>query len=100
MTTTAEALELSIKHWEENVAVEKIYHARLGISSCALCVKFRTNGLCCFGCPVYEESGEIGCRETPYVEAHIAYVNRNLENFKIAAQKEVEFLKSLREDVK
>lgn len=98
MTTTAEALELSIKHWEENAAVQNFSDAAISSRNCALCAKFFDYA--CVGCPVYERTGYKVCKSTPYVEACDLKFNGTLERFKIAAQKEVEFLKSLREDVK
>ena len=100
MTTKAEALELSIKHWEENAAVQNLSDAKVSSRQCALCEKFLDYA--CVGCPVYGRTGFTVCSTTPYVEAARFYFNGDgdLENFKIAAQKEVEFLKSLREDVK
>lgn len=98
MTTTAEALELSIKHWEENAAVQNLSDAKVSSRQCALCEKFFDYA--CDGCPVYKRTGHKVCSATPYVETVGFKFNGDLENFKIAAQKEVEFLKSLRGDSK
>ena len=105
---SAEALELSIKHWEDNVAkVKQRKLPNINSNDCALCKAFagnRDDGYC-VKCPVFEYTGEDGCEETPYMQ-----VSRILDDFpepedalleewedlEHAVTKELEFLKSLR----
>jgi hypothetical protein len=107
--STREALELSIKHWENNVAAKIPNAVGLGSDSCALCVKFQDYGDCTT-CPVRTFSGERSCRNTPYrsaVDAHRIW-ECNLDYdilgdfrkaFRVAAQKELDFLIGLRNGV-
>lgn len=69
-TKTCEALEGSIKKWELILAGEGRDE---GYRNCPLCQMFNTpelnasrTGPACEGCPVREETGEGGCRNTPY----------------------------------
>lgn len=102
------ALEESIKHWEKNARAESLNDIDLSDSACALCSLFHKKG--CYGCPVSAHTKQPYCRGTPYGEAAIAKsdwlrttrqgleVDEKKKNFHVAAQKEVEFLKSLRKD--
>lgn len=102
---TAEALEKSIKHWEENVAAEAPSDAVVGSRACALCVVFSSYGPrgFCDGCPVRTFTGREVCDETPYGMADDAYWqwksrgNSHREAWRVAARAELEFLKSLRD---
>lgn len=109
---TREALEKSIKHWEENVAAETPEQARTAAADCALCEAFcirPRSSAACVGCPVYEATGEILCGDTPYNRADLAlntWVHSTgyggeaaadaRESWRKAAQAELDFLKSLR----
>ena len=104
--TTEEALEESIKHWEDN----KKNPATSSIESdnCALCKKFVFNrpfkdAAICKGCPVAERTKVTQCKKTPYYDARMTWgimknipSEENIAAFKVAAQAEIDFLKSLR----
>lgn len=105
-----EALEASIKHWEENLAAEHPAQASVWGNKCALCQLFNygTDEDCIhedYGmCPVYEKTGENNCEESPWEDARAAYLrwnaygNDKITQWKEAAQAELDFLCSLRED--
>lgn len=101
----AEALEASIKHWEENVAATDPLDVSISDYDCALCKMFDTHTIdYCTGCPVYAATGKRLCGGTPYSKAHRALIawqddtsDTNRLNFQAEAQAEVDFLKSLRE---
>jgi hypothetical protein len=70
-TTIDDPLALSIAVWEERCRIMDEYkHIWTGISSCALCKKFRFpgNGNSCYGCDVAIYTGCRYCKETPYEE--------------------------------
>ena len=108
---TETALRASIKHWQENVAAKKPSEASAHGSSCALCIKFNS-GAVCAGCPV-ADAGYPGCDGSPWerawdgLEIWRAAVNMELqgrgnaktaaapENWRKAAQRELDFLRSL-----
>jgi len=102
---TAEALEASIRHWEENARAETITDASVGTVDCALCNLFFWKMPRCHGCPVAEKTKREVCTGTSYYAASDAfYAWREAPNsdylrtaFHRAAQAEVDFLKSLRE---
>lgn len=89
---TSDALEGSIRKWREIAAGTR---ENQGTRDCPLCQLFlvdRPKEQQCAGCPV-AESGHVGCDGTPYFE----YVHaRGLEQG-LAADREAEFLESLRE---
>ena len=97
---TAEALEESIAHWQTNVAAERPTQASTGAGKCALCMKFmRTT---CGPCPVATRTGRQRCQGTPYMRAEEALLDWELgegtrEQWREAAQAELDFLISLRE---
>lgn len=64
---TKEALEASIRHWEENVAAETPYDASTSGRECALCGLYYDRD--CKGCPVFERTGYECCELTPYENA-------------------------------
>lgn len=97
---TLDALKGSIEKWEKIVkGTGKDY----GTANCPLCVLFYSN--VCIGCPVSAKSGKVGCVDTPYREwgkatlsqrnsvSNGRYAISSLQ--KIAAQAEMDFLKSL-----
>ena len=68
------ALRDSIQKWKENTACERHGDMRVGISDCPLCKLFIVSlGVGCTGCPVLEETGQFGCRDTPAdeLEEHV-----------------------------
>lgn len=105
-----EALEGSIKHWEQNVAAPSPRMASTSSWDCALCDAFS----CCKGCPVMDFTGEDGCGGTPYTNAHVALDRWRLRidnpvfseqqvidaknGWREAATKMLEFLKGLRDE--
>lgn len=109
------ALEKSIEKWELN-----LLHAQradwsaitLNCRTCALCCEFLIDyegrmfpdQSRCVGCPVYERTGLKTCEGTPYYEVvnimHRKFFNVHDEEALIdAISREVEFLKSLRNDL-
>lgn len=103
------ALQDSIKHWEENLAVKHPDDIKLGGEHCACCLAFHTCGNednHCPGCPV-AEAGHEGCMGSPYFDAvDAAYDWKTLVGSRLsaikakkewqkAAQAEIDFLKSL-----
>lgn len=104
------ALKSSIAHWERLASGKRIHNEGVGVDDCALCKMFNRhinlNGpdldTRCFGCPVREHTGQQFCRGTPFILAEeisdkIDEFDEPLDTamFKEAAQKELEFLKSL-----
>lgn len=90
--TRIAALRESIRKWKWLVKyLTKYQMAPLtGTDSCSLCSIFIQND--CFGCPVFEYTGEPYCSKTPYAKY------ANIRNYKPGikyAQQEVEFLESL-----
>ena len=101
---TSDALEGSIKHWEENVAADTPYDASTYADSCALCGAFQGYDFDCEGCPVSARANIGMCSETPYVDADAALKFWKLspnesckQAWRTAAQAELDFLISLRE---
>lgn len=106
---TAEALEASIRHWQENVNAQRAPEASTSPEDCALCRMFFRNGMrdACRGCPVFKKTGKSHCDDTPYDLALPAHENWEhgyggiamRDAFRIAAKAELDFLISLREPV-
>jgi hypothetical protein len=103
---TAEALEKSIKHWENNAEAERPKDASTRGADCALCGLFYIEG--CEGCPVYHRTGgEEECSDTPYYQALYCFKRwerypddqTSRDYFRAAASEEVKFLKSLRKEI-
>lgn len=96
---TREALEASIKHWEENVAAVTADDVRLGPDYCALCQLFHEDD--CIGCPISLKTRDDFCGGTPYNKvSNLLYDWRDedcsRDDFRAAAQAELDFLISLR----
>ncbi len=98
---TRDALEASIKHWQQNVDAETPDVASCLSEDCALCQAFPYEF--CDGCPVSEKTGMAECGQTPYLNALLAWIDwklinsaDNLHAFRAAAQAELDFLTSLR----
>lgn len=95
--STLIALKKSIKHWEDNVKAETVDQASISSWDCALCRAFEG----CEGCPVMESTGDPQCDGTPYHFARIKFFDWRrggdikLEEWRRAAQKELDFLRSL-----
>jgi hypothetical protein len=97
---TLEALQASIAHWERNVAAVEPHEVSTGPGSCALCRMFFWEKDVCQGCPVATHPDNTGCRGTPYSDAFKAWglwlrQKAPRQEFRIAAQAELDFLKSL-----
>ena len=97
--TKSEALEASITHWEENLAAKTLKEVSVGADACALCSLYNKNGGCT-GCPVKEKTGHNFCWGTPYIGVGAAMSCWQATDddtlFRDVAQKEIDFLKSLR----
>jgi hypothetical protein len=97
---TSEALECSIRHWEENAAATFPKFASVTEDDCALCRNFIAKG--CRGCPVFRKTGERFCVGTPYMSA-VRHLRKWRDGdatagkfFHNEAQAELDFLRSLR----
>ena len=96
------ALQESIEHWERLYAINplvkdarKQYKAEGYWSSvCPLCEEYLDDK--CAGCPVYEYTGWSDCRLSPWHDAALAMDNPSV-NTKKLVERELDFLKSLRE---
>lgn len=103
------ALEESIKHWERLSECETLAEIALeGITGddCALCSQYADIQGTCDNCPVAEKAEFHSCINTPYGEAYACFYdaehhNRefSLAEWKPLALAELNFLKSLREEV-
>ena len=104
---TRDALEASIKHWEENQRLTAPDMMQVVGINCPLCQVFDA----CEGCPVAETTGEEQCGDTPWPDTYSRMVKwfnvpaidvqRREEHrlaFVAAARKEHEFLISLRDN--
>lgn len=104
---TSDALEASIKHWEENVAAKAPEDAKIFSDSCALCAIYNNIAIDkgCIGCPVEAVTRRPECGGSPWGRAFRAkivwYHSQRSEaaksDWRIAAQAELDFLISLRE---
>lgn len=104
----SEALEASILHWQDNVKAETPDKVQILADQCALCELYLSGD--CEDCPV-ADAGMPGCHESPYTAARDAYTSWKYsttpinspawlaarDEFRKAAQAEVDFLISLRE---
>jgi len=99
-------LEESIEHWERLVSGNRLPNENIGINDCALCRAYLYNSSvkACVGCPVSETTGKTHCENTPYnlvmkIKAEMFFIPYSVfldtKEFKEAAKKELEFLKSL-----
>lgn len=112
---TLTALRASIVHWAENVAAKTAAKISLGGNDCALCNMFAqrdASGTLCLKCPVYGHTLHLMCENTPYNSAFFAlgkWQRKEYDNaefvthafdlarteWRLAAQAELDFLKSL-----
>lgn len=96
MTNTAlKALRESIAHWERLASGKLRKYENVGADHCALCLEFNDGN--CGSCPVAQAIGRPQCRDTPFI---LAFLNRaefglDSKEFRAAARKELQFLKSL-----
>lgn len=92
---TLAALKKSIEHWERLATSTAEDGEGVMSSSCPLCRLFLDKA--CGGCPVPKKTGRALCSRTPWAYAHAAYMEdgKNSPQFRAAAQKELEFLRSL-----
>lgn len=109
---TIKALNKSITIWEQKRDATDPENITLGCLSCPLCVLFHPDatGLIpqgCRGCPIAEFTGHSYCVNTPYEGAEAAWdawlMNTDGEGnhlkWKHAAQKEIDFLKEVRQNI-
>ena len=91
------ALEGSISHWARLVTGNRVPGEAPDSGWCDLCALFYNPTCQCDGCPVKEETGVSGCADTPYKEAAIEWECSGPDSpeFRKAAKRELEFLKSL-----
>lgn len=98
------ALKQSIEKWKQNAIATEPNQVAMGPKSCPLCVMYNTDGMprekLCTGCPVFEKVGNKYCSGSPYVDAISLrsawrWGHGEGDEFRAAAQKEVEFLESL-----
>lgn len=91
-------LEASITEWERKRIAQ--YPGGVNSNYCPLCDLYGNDG--CLGCPIYDAGFE-GCKDTPWFMTRIKLSNWGLEpnnptfyqEWKDAAQAEIDFLKSL-----
>ena len=105
-------LDISIEKWRtisyflRHGPIGAAFESEGGKSNCALCYFFWKD---CESCPVFLRTGKYFCSRTPYEEwdwaledyrdADEETVEQATANLLIAAEKEVEFLESLKEEV-
>ena len=106
---TLQALKDSIAHWERMRDGGRLTYGETPMGSeCALCDRFVRNAgydSGCFGasctrsdgeqCPVLAKTGEPYCRNSPWATAKVAFFNLSDHAWRLAAQDEIDFLKSL-----
>lgn len=108
---TLEALRESIAHWDRLASGNRKPGEMTGVDHCALCALFWTwdkkvDKPSCVGCPVMARTGKKFCTGSPY-EAAMEVIEDLEDNgvpddetldhpdFKAAAMRELEFLRSL-----
>lgn len=97
---TLEALKASIAKWERNAEATDPFEYKISEKNCPLCELFIHPGRC-WGCPVFDRTGERFCKETPYILANLARFDwcdgakGAIDRAHAAARDEAAFLKSL-----
>jgi len=92
------ALELSITKWEHLVKDPR--GSPCGSVNCALCEFYSKPADWCEGCPVRVKTGMPDCEGTAFILFwDLAQEGASDEELSKVAQQEVDFLKSLREEV-
>ena len=99
----------SVDHWEENV--ERVKRGDLPdtrSSECALCREYNWGDRHCEGCPVYEHTGWLYCRSTPFqrveawrclaIDAPASESDSIWDNLLRACQDELKLLNKLLEE--
>ena len=91
------AVKASIKHWER-MRDNKPQNGEMPTDEyCPLCLLYFDEE--CEGCPIMSKTDDGRCRGTPYRDAYDAWQDNDgtfsSPAFKTAAQKEIDFLKSL-----
>lgn len=91
--TVLGALDESIEHWERLAAGTILPGEDVGSKHCPLCEQ-----LGCEKCPVAESTGQPSCNLGPYADAALARAKHGLTSteFRLAAENELRFLKSIR----
>lgn len=97
---TLKALKKSIEHWTRLVNGKRAPNEVTGPEHCALCSLFLDkdkDGNFCTGCPVKAKTGYDTCFGTPYAAAERTGNDFGFDSpqFRRAARKELNFLKSL-----
>ena len=100
-------LDLSIEKWKDIIdSLQKIQHAwefnenlERGAENCALCEEFsevREVFSDCRRCPVYKETGEHNCLNTPYYEFREALKEGNLSAMLYTAKRMLKLLEKIK----
>jgi hypothetical protein len=92
----------SWRHWDQIARMESPDRAFIGMNSCELCALYNGHRTwhvhledSCLSCPVYEKSGRVGCKGTPYdefAEWWSRLVPKNAEEGRRLARAEADFL--------
>lgn len=107
---TRKAIEESIVKWKKKASEENPMNIKISTSECPLCQLFNNDyteeGNECLSCPIFEETGYDYCEATPCDKATLHLhdwrfsqskeeIETYKQEFREAAKKEIEFLKSL-----
>jgi hypothetical protein len=79
---------LVLEHWErlsKCTTLEEVQEEGYGVSDCAFCREYIYEDEPCRGCPVFEDTGVLGCKETPYVAFTKALDLHNLDDYPFPA---------------
>ena len=94
--------EDALAKWEflHNCAVDGLLVSDGGGTTCSFCLAYCDNdeGNDCFGCPIYETTGEFDCGDTPYEDYWQAVRRWGIDRAIEASASMVEFLKGLEEE--
>lgn len=103
---TRDALEASIKHWQEIAEVSTPDQVKIGPYDCALCQMFNIyddefDEENCIDCPVNHSTGKRYCNGSPFEKVWQTSQSwiagkTTVEDFRVAAKAELDFLISLR----
>ncbi len=96
---TLKALKDSVAHWTRLSSGSLKRGEDVGPTHCGLCRLFNNDDSKnpCFGCPVFDKSGEVYCDNTPFEDASNEYRVHGIRSpqFRKAAKEELKFLKGL-----